>query len=121
MWVSSAAESSPELRQEQQCKHVRLCRTSLFASPGYLISRFVTPLNYKWTATVLDATCDARSMRTCMNISTVIWSRPGGIARVPRLRDHSRLSQGCMFSLGLSISYKGQIPETNLDNPEVSR
>jgi len=34
---------------------------------------------------------------------------------------HSRLSQGCVFSLGLSMSYKGQAPETNLDNPEVSR
>jgi len=34
---------------------------------------------------------------------------------------HSRLSQGCVFSLGLSMSYKGQAPETNLDTPEVSR
>jgi hypothetical protein len=70
----------------------------------------------------LDVTChmsysSSRSMRTCMNISTVIWPTTS-IAKATR---HSRLSQGCAFSLGLSRSYKGQVPETNLDTPEVSR
>jgi hypothetical protein len=52
-----------------------------------------------------------------MNISTVIWPAMS-VARATR---HSWLSQGGVFSLGLSISDKGQAPETNLDNPEVSR
>jgi hypothetical protein len=66
---------------------------------------------------MLDATYDARSMRNCMNISTVIWPTMS-VAKATR---HSRLSQGCVFSLGLSTSYQGQLPETNLDNPEVGR
>ena len=57
------------------------------------------------------------SMRTCAYISTVIWPTMS-VAKATR---HSRLSQGCVFSLGLSSSYKGTAPETNLDNPEVSR
>ena len=58
-----------------------------------------------------------RSMRTCTYILTVIWPTMS-VAKATR---HSRLSQGCVFSLGLSRSYQGQAPETNLDNPEVSR
>src|SRR5262249_53580740 len=59
----------------------------------------------------------SRSMRTCKYISTVIWPTMS-VAKATR---HSRLSQGCVFSLGLSRSYKGQAPEANSDNPEVSR
>ena len=59
----------------------------------------------------------SRSMRTCTYISTVIWPTMS-VAKATR---HSRLSQGCVFSLGLSRLYQGQAPETNLDNPEVSR
>jgi hypothetical protein len=81
------------------------------------VSRFVLGSNYKWTATVLDVKCNARSMRICMNISTVIWPTMS-VAKATR---HSRLSQGCVFNLGLSTSYQGQLPETNLDNPEVGR
>jgi len=66
---------------------------------------------------MLDVTGDARSMRTCMNISVTSWPTMS-VAQATR---HSRLSQGCVFSLGLSRSYKGQAPETNLDNPEVGR
>ena len=40
---------------------------------------------------------------------------------VAKATRHSRLNQGCLFSLGLSRSYLGQEPETNLDSPEVSR
>src|SRR2546422_1219000 len=56
-------------------------------------------------------------MKTCMNISVTIWP----MTPVAPATRHSRLSQGCEFSLSLSTSYKGQAPETNLDNPEVSR
>ena len=58
-------------------------------------------------------------MQTCMNISNVIWptmSVPMAIGT-----RHSRLSQGCVFSLGLSRAYPGASLETNLDKPEVSR
>src|SRR6187401_2669928 len=58
-----------------------------------------------------------RSMKTCMKISTVIWPAKS----VAQATGHSRLSQGCVFSLGLSRSYEGQALETNLDKPEVSR
>ena len=76
----------------------------------------------KFLAKEFDVSChmsysSSRSMRTCTYISTVIWPTMS-VARATR---HSRLSRGCVFSLGLSRSYKGQSPETNLDNPEVSR
>ena len=73
--------------------------------------------NNKWTVTVLDVTDNAHSMKTCTNISTTSWPTMS-VAKATR---HSRLSQGCVFSLGLSTSYQGQLPETNLDNPEVGR
>ena len=67
---------------------------------------------------MLDVTGDARSMRICMNISVTSWPTMS----VPQCGTrHSRLSQACVFGLGLSRSLKGQAPETNLDNPEVSR
>ena len=40
---------------------------------------------------------------------------------VAKATRHSRLSQGCAFSLGLSRWYGGNNPETILDNLEVSR
>jgi len=47
----------------------------------------------------------------------VIWPTMS-VAQATR---HSRLSQGCVFGLGLFRSYKGQALEANLDKPEVSR
>jgi hypothetical protein len=56
-------------------------------------------------------------MQTCMNISTTSWPTMS-VAQATR---HTRLSQGCMFSLGQSKEYPGATLETNLDKPEVSR
>jgi hypothetical protein len=56
-------------------------------------------------------------MKTCINISAKSWPTMP-VAKATR---HSRLSQGCVFSLGLSIAYSGQNSETNLDRLTVSR
>ena len=60
------------------------------------------------------------SMRTCMNIAAITWPMMSvpSVATLIRTR-HSR--PGSVFSHGLSISYKGESLEANLDQPEVSR
>jgi len=58
----------------------------------------------------------SRSMKTCMNISAMIWPTMM-VAKATRL---SRLSQGCVFGLGLSRGHRGYNYEANLDKPEVS-
>jgi len=72
---------------------------------------------YNLTVTMLLWYSSSRSMKTCLNISTTSWPTMS-VAKATR---HSRLSQGCVFSLGLSIAYSGQNPETNLDRLTVSR
>ena len=56
-------------------------------------------------------------MKTCMNISAMIWPTLS-VAKATR---QIRLIQGCVFSLRLSTSHRGNSPEAGLDNPEVSR
>jgi hypothetical protein len=75
----------------------------------YFLKRFDVTLAIYYTSQPL--------MRTCINISIVIWPTMS-VAQATR---HSRLSQGCVFSLGLSKEYPGATLETNLDKPEVSR
>jgi len=58
----------------------------------------------------------SRSMKTCMNISATIWPTMT-VAKATRL---SRLSQGCVFGLGLSRGHRSDNYEANLDKPEVS-
>lgn len=60
---------------------------------------------------------DARSMKTCMNISVSIWP----VTPVAQATRHGRSSRGDMFSLGLSKAYCGQEPQPNLDRLKVSR
>ena len=72
---------------------------------------------YNLTVTMLLWYSSSCSMKTCLNISTTSWPTMS-VAKATR---HSRLSQGCVFSLGLSIAYSGQKPETNLDRLTVSR
>jgi hypothetical protein len=69
------------------------------------------------TVTILVWYSSSCSMKTCLNISTTSWPTMS-VAKATR---HSRLSQGCVFSLGLSIAYSRQKPETNLDRLTVSR
>ncbi len=57
-----------------------------------------------------------------MNILTANWpttSVAHGLAMWTTR--HNRSSLGNVFSLGGSISYRGQNPEARLDKPEVSR
>lgn len=103
--------------QDGQEFHLKIYPGGSPVSVTRSISRFVPFPNYQWTATVLDVTGNARSMKTCTNISTTSWPKMS-VAQATR---HSRLSQGCVFNLGLSTSHQGQLPETNLDNPEVGR
>jgi len=55
-----------------------------------------------------------------MNIAAITWPMMSvpSVATLIRTR-HSR--PGSVFSHGLSISYKGESLEANLDQPEVSR
>jgi hypothetical protein len=59
----------------------------------------------------------ARSMKTCTNILVSIWPTTS-VAQATR---HSEPGRGYAFSLGLSVGYKGQRPEANMDRLEVSR
>ena len=66
---------------------------------------------------MLDVKDDARSMKTCTNISTTSWPTMS-VAKATR---HSRYNPGCAFSLGLSMATLGQQPEGNLDRLGVGR
>lgn len=55
-------------------------------------------------------------MRNHINITTQIWPTLA-VAKAAR---HSRFNQGCVFNLGLSKSYGGNMPEVRLDKLEVS-
>ena len=56
-------------------------------------------------------------MKLCLNIATTNWPKMS-VAQATR---HSRLGRVGMFGIRLSIAYKGNQPEANLDATEVSR
>ena len=56
-------------------------------------------------------------MKTYINISATIWPTLS-VAKATR---QTRLSKGCMFSLGQSKAHRGYSPEAGLDHLEVSR
>jgi hypothetical protein len=58
-----------------------------------------------------------RSMKTCLNISATNWPTMP-VAKATR---HSQVTQGYVFSLGLSLASIGKQPEGNLDRHGVGR
>ena len=69
------------------------------------------------TVTVVIWYLYARSMKTCLHLSTMSWPTMS-VAKATR---HDRYNQGYVFNLGSSNKAIGQYTEANLDGTDVGR